>query len=448
MMLFHWAQAQTIAYKVVYDTDDCHYEAYAEVTAGARTFPNTIPFPSAFSIVVPAALVDAPITVTESINPPNLQWINSSSIYQPEVDVQHDFHAFTITGGSGTNAFPNLEVGSNIHLFSFEVPEQLCEGGIRPYRNGEDPASGEAGMKKIDFTQSFKVFPNIDLYQTNNDDIATDAPAIAPVVSCTQADISLMANARPSCFDLSFEWSGPGAFSSTEENLVIPITENPAAQIGTYTLTVTDENGCSVMRAIEVAEINCFSALPVKLLTFDGKPMEDHNLLSWVTEREVENLYFEVERSKDGIHFESVAKVDGKSDGTTLNQYTAKDEAPFALTYYRLKQVDLDGTASFSHVIQITRKGAALHILDLYPNPVVDLLNLVVEMRCIASPSSASQFRITDVAGKVLHEEKINNNAGINKYTFDTTSLPSGVYFVKIINDHHEVVKRFVVENR
>ncbi len=443
-MLFHLAQAQTIAYEIVYDTNDCHYEAYAHVKDGTRIFPTTIPFPSAFSIVVPATVADAPITVTESLNPPHLEWINSSSVYQPEVDPQHDFHAFSITGGSAMNAFPKLEAGTSIHLFSFEVPEQICEEGVRLYRNGEDPNSGEAGMKKIDFTQSFKVFPNIDLYQTNNEDIATDAPVLEPVVSCTPADISLMANARPSCFNLSFEWSGPGAFFSTEENIVIPISENPASQMGLYTLTVTDENACSVMRTIEISEINCFSALPVKLLTFDGKPMADHNLLSWTTERALENLYFEVERSKGGIHFESITKVDGKTDDTEVNSYTAKDEEPFALTYYRLKQVDVDGVVSFSPVIQVTRKEAALYILDVYPNPVIDLLNLVYE----APEEGTNQILITDVSGKVLHAEQVRHRAGINKYTFDTTSLTAGVYFVKILNDHNEITQKFMVENR
>lgn len=117
-------------------------------------------------------------------------------------------------------------------------------------------------------------------------------------------------------------------------------------------------------------------AFPVKLVYFTGKTDGSNNELSWTTSEEINNSHFEVQKSPDGIHFKLLAKVPGAGTAYTRKTYQATDESPYTRTYYRLKQVDHDGTFSFSsiiHVRQADHSGFAL-----YPNPAVDVLYLSV----------------------------------------------------------------------
>jgi len=156
MVLSTSAQVSQVQYEVIYNPASCLYEAHAHVIGASITFPLTIPFPSMFTVVVPAAISNLPFNVVQSVNPPGLAWTQSNSIYAPAAAINNDFHGFTISGGGGGNAYPDFTVGTDILLFKFSVPHVGCEEGIRCYINGTDPNSAQPGMAGIDFTQSFK----------------------------------------------------------------------------------------------------------------------------------------------------------------------------------------------------------------------------------------------------------------------------------------------------
>ena len=95
---------------------------------------------------------------------------------------------------------------------------------------------------------------------------------------------------------------------------------------------------------------------PIELLTFTGKYVDDISgvLLEWVTASEMENDYFEIQRSQDQVSFLPIGMVESIGDSADTTTYTYVDTDPISgRSYYRLQQVDLDGTYSYSSVIPV-----------------------------------------------------------------------------------------------
>ncbi|MEO5570174.1 MAG: hypothetical protein ABIT08_05690, partial [Bacteroidia bacterium] len=114
--------------------------------------------------------------------------------------------------------------------------------------------------------------------------------------------------------------------------------------------------------------------LPVKLISF--KAVLENNIvnLSWVTASEINNDYFNVERSTDGKSFVSIIKVKGAGSTSVLHQYKATDAPVSGTYYYRLKQTDFNGQFAFSYIEAVDRKENSLSenslaIKSISPNP-------------------------------------------------------------------------------
>lgn len=113
--------------------------------------------------------------------------------------------------------------------------------------------------------------------------------------------------------------------------------------------------------------------LPIELNSFTAKLIERDVKLQWVTQTEINNDYFTIERSRDLINFEEVAVVDGAGNSNIELRYETWDRNPYEGTsYYRLRQTDFDGTYSFSQLEKITiNDNSSVHqpIFEVYPNP-------------------------------------------------------------------------------
>ena len=109
--------------------------------------------------------------------------------------------------------------------------------------------------------------------------------------------------------------------------------------------------------------ISWAGALPVKLISFDAKVNNENTVdLNWATASEIDNAYFEVERSSDAIDFSPIAKVDGAGNSTNTIQYHTTDNNPLnGMSYYRLKQVDFDGNFAYSDIVSVSISGAAVN---------------------------------------------------------------------------------------
>ncbi len=116
--------------------------------------------------------------------------------------------------------------------------------------------------------------------------------------------------------------------------------------------------------------ISVTSPLPVSLVNFSGSREDEKVSLSWITLNEKNNDRFEVERSLDGIHFEKRGNVKGAGTTNTVNHYSFKDtDDDNLLVYYRLIQVDYDGTETKSNSIALLKRRNNKFSAEIYPNP-------------------------------------------------------------------------------
>lgn len=172
--------------------------------------------------------------------------------------------------------------------------------------------------------------------------------------------------------------------------------------------------------------------LPVSLTQFNAKTESSSINLNWQTVSETNNAFFEIERSADVKVWETLARIDGKGTTAELQNYTYLDQTPRkGINYYRLKQVDTDGTFAYSRVRDavIERNPDA----NVYPNPVSDLLR-------ISGISEAAEVNIMDLLGNTKFQKTIQRDVDI-----DLKGFSEGVYLVRITDETATKVRKIRV---
>lgn len=192
------------------------------------------------------------------------------------------------------------------------------------------------------------------------------------------------------------------------------------------------------------------SPLPVELMYFKGKHVDDGNLLEWATATEIDNDYFELERSLDGVNFETVATIDGNGNSSSVITYEHIDEDfDNVVNYYRLKNVDFDGSSETSPIVIIDNNVDGLDesmILLLYPNPSAQGL---INLDAYIAVSGEYQLDIYDLVGKRISSHVVYLDSGNQTLQVDFDGMGSGSYIVEMIDlsTNERVKKKFVRTN-
>ncbi|MBX2917561.1 MAG: hypothetical protein KF856_20015 [Cyclobacteriaceae bacterium] len=117
-----------------------------------------------------------------------------------------------------------------------------------------------------------------------------------------------------------------------------------------------------------IGNTNLALPLPIELISFDAEVIAHEVKLKWSTASELNNDYFTIQRSQGGEVWESVVQVSGAGNSTTVRHYETTDGLPYAgVSYYRLKQTDLDGRYSYSSVKRVEVN--PVYQLKAFPNP-------------------------------------------------------------------------------
>ncbi|WP_165822077.1 right-handed parallel beta-helix repeat-containing protein [Hymenobacter edaphi] len=220
----------------------------------------------------------------------------------------------------------------------------------------------------------------------------------------------------------------------------IRVTNRNLLRGGSYTINVTtvDANGGTNTQAVTFSI--GFGPLPVTLVEFTAKAQGDAALLTWKTAQEKDNDHFDVERSIDGLHFEKVGQVAGHGNSTVQQQYSFTDQGASRLAgtvYYRLQQVDTDGTTTASEAKVVSFGKTAAVELTLFPNPASETLNVR-----LAGAAGISQVTVYSTTGALVLQGKL---AGALSTAFDVRALPAGTYLVKVLAANGQSrISRFV----
>lgn len=171
------------------------------------------------------------------------------------------------------------------------------------------------------------------------------------------------------------------------------------------------------------------TALPVTLTYFKGSAEGSLAALEWETSAETNSDYFELERSTDAIHFQTITRQSAAENSVTSQRYKYQDiSLPAGIYYYRLKQVDLDDSYHYSRVISV--KISDKSSIRIFPNPVYDQLTVQSEIEI-------NSVEIINSSGAKLQSNLVNKNS----LQLDMRKFPSGLYIIKVNNETFKVVK-------
>ncbi|GAB2962219.1 hypothetical protein GCM10027048_33310 [Hymenobacter coalescens] len=203
-------------------------------------------------------------------------------------------------------------------------------------------------------------------------------------------------------------------------------TTGPVAGLATAASSAVPDpvdanNSASVTTAIGNAP------LPVELVHFGARAQGADAVLHWRTAQEKNNDRYEVERSADGKAFERVATVAGRGTTSSTTEYRHLDAGAArhgATAYYRLKQVDTDGTSTYSD-IRVVEFGSEGPAVRLYPNPASEQATL--DLRGLAA--GRYTVRILDVTGRLVQEQQVS---GARLQVLALQQLRPGSYVVRL----------------
>ena len=159
--------------------------------------------------------------------------------------------------------------------------------------------------------------------------------------------------------------------------------------------------------------------LPVELTYFRANKKEDKVELNWETRTEIDNDYFDIERSTDGSNFDKIGQVQGNGTTNEVHTYQFTDELPKSgVNYYRLKQVDFNREYEYSEIASISIKILSAKKIKIYPT--------LCHGSVTVENGVGQWIEIFDKTGKKVKSVKITGQ----KQTV-AINLATGQYFAK-----------------
>jgi Secretion system C-terminal sorting domain len=177
------------------------------------------------------------------------------------------------------------------------------------------------------------------------------------------------------------------------------------------------------------------SALPIILSAFNSYCRDNGANLIWKTEYELNSEKFVIEKSKDAVNWKAIGTIDAKGNPADYN-FT---DAEAGKVYYRLKQVDKDGSFTYSKILTSDCEVKSITLM-LYPNPAHDYTELVFNSK----KTFSTTIQIFDAAGKMVQNIQAGIQTGMNKIRINLFSLSSGTYIVKLNSEDLNISKTFI----
>lgn len=311
--------------------------------------------------------------------------------------------------------------------------EPICSGSPTVFTAQADGSTAAAGPNY----DCLATQPNPSWYYLEIDNpglLSIDITAASDVDFAIWGPYTNLTNAKAACTTYPLPKDCSYSTSATEQANV-PGTTN--GQV--YVLLVT--NYASVTQIINidqstsaVATTNCAIILPVGMSLYDVTLDREKVKITWLTETELNNDYFSVQRSSDGQIWETIGLKKGMGTKSSQSYYEVIDEKPLTgISYYRLKQVDTDGKFSFSP-IKLIKNSPELEF-TVYPIPAKDIVKVNTNNKKLDA------IEIVDILGNsIIAPYTIENG----EYIYTIAHLKKGVYTINMQVDGQKITRRLI----
>jgi hypothetical protein len=198
-------------------------------------------------------------------------------------------------------------------------------------------------------------------------------------------------------------------------------------------MSYTTTSGASGTSAAGIqTTVNLGNPLPIELINFGGECTSGKVFLNWQTGAAVNNDFFVVEKSADARTWIPVTAIKG---GKESKDYSWIDGQPVTpVSYYRLKQVDLDGAFSYSPVVHVVGCAGKTKAVTLYPNPTAAGVYLA------AGETEGMEYELCDIKGISLRKGKMQQGTTY----IDMSAWTAGTYFLKL-KQNNSIINNFSI---
>ncbi len=273
-------------------------------------------------------------------------------------------------------------------------------------------------------------------------------------ISTSSWDVSTANGFASSGSNISMRFGGTGFGPFTLSDLNLSLA---SSVVGTHTAATTDNTDFEVNRNdLSTADLlNTFhlgtsdisnTPLPLELLYFEAKCVNRKVNIAWATASEINSDYFTVEKSTEGINFETLKIVDGAGNSSQTLNYSTVDNAPFdGISYYRLKHTNLNGKTTHSNSVAVQCKDMNNSMFTVYPNPNDGAgFNLQIPN----NNSLEVLVVVYDIFGREIFSKVIDASInGSDIYAVDPIQkIVAGIYLIKATTDDQIYTTRLLVQ--
>ena len=361
-----------------------------------------------------------------------LQWrTDGTSTYTfPIGDATHGAQGFTtdlVSGTSGAEILAFLDANNSAPILAYAYCDlETYPGPAGAIVNAGNGTAGYDGvLDQIEYNIESPLQWNITnpstakIMEYDLTVLATGTQDITPVTTANGVDVRyLMKNGEPGNPSYATTTGAPNFNSTGFDACPNQYTLSGLTSFSKFTLDGATQSA---------------TTLPVDLLFFDAEAVNNKIVkTTWATVTEINNDYFIVERSKDGVEFYFVGNVQGAGNYNGQLNYSLVDETPFQGTsYYRLKQTDFDGQFEYSNIVAVNLTENVNTSFSVYPIPFNNSVTVTVN----------NQEEVTvivyDVSGKIIVSDKF-----ISTKVLNMEKVASGTYVINLkTNSKSETIK-------
>lgn len=373
--------------------------------------------------------------VVDNTNPNAITSSGSGNIHS---EGEFNVIRWNIGNGTGVYTVPFGDDDNDVLPVTMHISSAGSAGGVidfSSYPTANDNTPFPVGVGSVAhqndpnnlINQGFKIYNRFWMIKSNHTTIPSGNLSFAYKAEGMTGDLSFGSTSMAAQFHNGTSWSINQFGADNNSGLVSGVNFSASSFGGAWTLV---QNG---------------APLPITLLSFNAVWADENQSVArifWSTASELDNDFFQVQRSKDGFNWYNVQKVEGAGSSINTIDYEIFDTRPLnGISYYRLKQVDYDGTESYSNVVALNRD-LTNPLVEVYPNPANSIFNIYFS----GFGKKFVNVDIIDNSGRVVmqfHPNVYNNP----EHMIDVSNFQSGLYHIQVRTEDQVISQKIVVRN-
>jgi len=181
--------------------------------------------------------------------------------------------------------------------------------------------------------------------------------------------------------------------------------------------------------------------LPVEMVSFSGKCKNGIIELNWETSSEINNDYFEVQKSLNGTDFYSIGIIEGAGNSTTTLSYLFEDNTfTENSSFYRIKQTDFDGYSYYSEIISIECFSTNFNSFNAFFNNE----NIII-LQFSNFQNTSFEVKLFDQLGKLIETKNINIYDDYHEVSLNKLHFPGGIYYIYAIGNNSVMTRKIFI---